>query len=87
MYIEAEILTFFHDEENEETVFRVPNLSYRKMFMEYYLSLFFRKGVLTGDFRNLSRLERSGDITPFISYLDEIITGVLLDNESDVNER
>lgn len=87
MYIEAEILTFFHDEENEETVFRVPNLSYRKMFMEYYLSLFFRKGVLTGDFRNLSRLERSGYITPFISYLDEIITGVLPDNESDVNER
>ena len=80
-------LTFFYDEENEETVFRVPNLSYRKMFMEYYLSLFFRKGVLTGDFRNLSRLERTGDITPFISYLDEIITGVLPDNESDVNER
>ena len=80
-------LTFYCDEENEDPVFKVPNLSYRKMFMEYYISQFFNEGTLTGDYRRLGSFEKSGDMDSFVKYLDEIITGILPDNRNDVNER
>ena len=68
-------------------VFKVPNLCYRKMFMQYYLSTFFSKGVLAGDFGDLRYLEETGDISKLKHYLEQIISNIIPDNEKDVTER
>ena len=68
-------------------VFKVPNLCYRKMFMQYYLSAFFSKGVLAGDFGDLRYLEETGDISKLKHYLEQIISNIIPDNEKDVTER
>ena len=73
--------------ENGRTIFRVPNLEFKKMFMKYYMSVFFMKGVLTGRFNNMSALEETGDMSVFTDCLREVISGIIPDNEKDVTER
>ena len=73
--------------ENGRTIFRVPNLEFKKLFMKYYMSVFFMKGSLSGRFNNMSDLEETGDMSVFTECLREVITGIIPDNEKDVTER
>ncbi|MGN1394032.1 MAG: AAA family ATPase [Succinivibrionaceae bacterium] len=68
-------------------VFRVPNLNYKRMFMQYYVSTFFAKNALSSSFNDLCSLEEDGNITKLISHMNRVITGIIPANEKDVTER
>lgn len=68
-------------------VFRVPNLNYKRMFMQYYVSTFFAKTALASGFGDLCSLEENGDIAPLMEHMNRAIAGIIPANEKDVNER
>lgn len=70
-----------------KTIFVVPNLGYLKMFLKYYVSLFFRKRTPVDSFGGISDMEENGNMTGFVKALGTVISGIIPDNEKDVTER
>ncbi len=73
--------------EDGSLIFQVPNLLYRHIFLQYYLSLFFTSSLSSANFRAVREMEETGDIAGFVRSVERVLSGILPDNEKDVTER